>query len=1065
MFDLQRLKNMLDFRQNILQKGYDHYRNGAIREVKVNRVFQNTCIEVDATIKAQGVYSKATIEFDEYNRYESHNCTCIRHKDRWDICEHVAALYFHLTESQDARQSYGKLAANDFIDRYLSSSFDKTRRKVRVEYIIQRDEKGDYIFGTLSLKVGVDRLYVVKNIRQFLEDTAASKTIEFGKTFEFNPAIHEFSEVDSKILQYLREVYEIEKTYKYVDYYYTQKQSIFSGKNLRMSDAILINILKLLGDKEFTLVINEEAIENVRAEFDEMPFDIEVKNRETGLAAEIKYKGKCHFFSRKDDIIYLDGKLYILDRNTKAYSLYKSARKNRVDKLEFTGESRNIFLSILPKISEDKRVKVSENITKHYVREEFEARIYLDRFKKGIKVGVEYKYGDEIFNPMVKNKISPFLIRDVAREDRILNLLDESGFKVSEEGVYLDNPDRIYNFFRDVIPILSNEAELFYTDDVRNMYIGRFRGYRTSLKTRNTKGVIDISIEMDGVDEREVKDILKAIREKKKYHRLKNGGFISLEDENIKELENLASSIENDEIKNNVISLSKYRAVSVFQRLREETKNSIENSLEVDKLLDKILNPNLQEISVPSELNGILRDYQITGFKWMKTLSNVGFFGILADDMGLGKTLQAIALLYDEKNEEPSIVVAPSSLIYNWEGEIKRFAPGLRTLVVSGSKEQREELIKVAENYDVIITSYPLIRRDIELYGGMTFNYCIIDEAQHIKNPDSINASSVKRIYAKKRFALTGTPMENSLTELWSIFDFLMPGFLLSKSRFTERFELPIARDEDSYALEELRKIITPFILRRRKKDVLLELPDKIETKLVCELSEEQRGIYNAYLARTRDEIENIIDEDGFESSRIQILAALTRLRQICCHPSVFIENYQGGSGKLDLLEELLEELLAGNHRILLFSQFTSLLGIIRELLDRKNIKYMYLDGSTPVVDRLSLVDRFNGGEGEIFLISLKAGGTGLNLTSADTVIHFDPWWNPAVEEQASDRAHRIGQKKVVQVFKIITKDTVEEKIFELQNMKKELINSVIKEGETFITKLTEDELLDILSI
>jgi SNF2 family DNA or RNA helicase len=292
-----------------------------------------------------------------------------------------------------------------------------------------------------------------------------------------------------------------------------------------------------------------------------------------------------------------------------------------------------------------------------------------------------------------------------------------------------------------------------------------------------------------------------------------------------------------------------------------------------------------------------------------------------------------------------------------------------------------------------------------------------------------------------------------------------MPGYLMSRKKFTEKYEKNIFKNEDRVALSNFKKAIAPFILRRKKKDVLIELPEKIETTLVCKLTEEQKDIYTAYLLRTRKEIDNLIEEEGFEKSHIQILAAITRLRQICCHPAVFLEDYNGGSGKLDLLEELIDELVDGQHRILLFSQFTSLLKIIRESINKKGMNYLYLDGSTPVHERMDLVDRFNSGFGEVFLISLKAGGTGLNLTSADVVIHFDPWWNPAVEDQATDRAHRIGQENVVQVFKLITKDTIEEKIIELQNKKKDLINAVIQDGEVFINKLTEEELLDLFKI
>ena len=447
----------------------------------------------------------------------------------------------------------------------------------------------------------------------------------------------------------------------------------------------------------------------------------------------------------------------------------------------------------------------------------------------------------------------------------------------------------------------------------------------------------------------------------------------------------------------------------------------------------------------------------------MKTLSNYGFGGILADEMGLGKTIQMIAFLLSEKKEkgqEPSLVIVPTSLVYNWEDEVKRFAPSLKTLVVVGTKEERNNLIDDVEDYDLVITSYPLVRKDVEEYRAFTFRHCILDEAQHIKNHGSLNAKSVKNINAKKYFALTGTPMENSLSELWSIFDFLMPGYLLSHGKFSEKFEKPIARDHDNAKLKDLNNHIKPFILRRLKKEVLKELPDKIEQKIVVEMTTEQKKLYLAYLQAIKGELDDEISTKGYNKSHIMILAGLTRLRQLCCHPSVFVEGYKGGSGKLDSLEEIVSEAIEGGHRILIFSQFTTMLGRIRELLESKKIHCLYLDGSTPVLERGELVRDFNRGVGDVFLISLKAGGTGLNLTSADMVIHFDPWWNPAVEDQATDRAHRIGQENTVQVIKLITKGTIEEKIFQLQEKKKEMIDKVITEGETLISKLSEDEIM-----
>ena len=378
-----------------------------------------------------------------------------------------------------------------------------------------------------------------------------------------------------------------------------------------------------------------------------------------------------------------------------------------------------------------------------------------------------------------------------------------------------------------------------------------------------------------------------------------------------------------------------------------------------------------------------------------------------------------------------------------------------------GTPIERKEIIEQYKDIDVLITSYPLIRRDVSTYETIDFHTVFIDEAQFIKNDSSLNAKSVKRLQAKHKYALTGTPIENSLSELWSIFDFIMPGFLGSHFKFVEQYEKPIL-NEDKEALEDLHLHISPFILRRMKKDVLTELPDKYESKMLTELSEDQKKLYMSYLDNIRNEIHTELSEGGLDKSRMKILAALTRLRQICCHPSTFLDNYQGGSGKLDLLMELVSEAIAGDHRILIFSQFTSMLRIIEEDLKEMNIEYFYLEGSTPTQERNESVKRFNNGEGKVFLISLKAGGTGLNLVGADTVIHYDPWWNPAVEDQATDRVYRIGQQNKVHVLKLITKGTIEEKIFKLQRKKKDLSDSIISSKEVFINKLSREELEEL---
>ena len=419
----------------------------------------------------------------------------------------------------------------------------------------------------------------------------------------------------------------------------------------------------------------------------------------------------------------------------------------------------------------------------------------------------------------------------------------------------------------------------------------------------------------------------------------------------------------------------------------------------------------------------------------------------------------------EDKGPAPTLVVCPTTVVFNWENEIQKFAPNLSVKVISGNAVEREAIIEKLDEYDVVITSYDLLKRDVEVYKkkDYEFKYIVADEAQYIKNNNTQNFKAIKEIKAQTRYALTGTPIENSLAELWSIFDFTMPGYLYSYKQFKEIFETPIIRDEDGYKIKKLKTLIEPFILRRIKEEVLTELPDKTVTVLNSEMEEEQQKIYASYMAEAREEVANELIGKDFEKNQMKILALLMRLRQICCHPSLFVDNYESGSGKLNLCMEIIKDAVQGNHKILLFSGYTSMFDILEKELEAEGIKYFKLTGQTKVGDRIKLVDEFNENEEvKVFLISLKAGGTGLNLIGADMVIHYDPWWNISAENQATDRTYRIGQKRNVQVYKLITKNSIEEKIYELQQRKAKLVDNMLSTNETFISRLSKDEIMDL---
>ena len=562
-------------------------------------------------------------------------------------------------------------------------------------------------------------------------------------------------------------------------------------------------------------------------------------------------------------------------------------------------------------------------------------------------------------------------------------------------------------------------------------------------------------------------DVYALTLDNSKYVRIKNLGFAEVPTMDVYSLMRAFNTFDVYKNDDNKYIVKTYRAGLLSEM--ENLGMKIKMSRRFSKFWKQISTFSTMDVpALPKGINAEFREYQKRGFGWLWFMYQYGLNGILADDMGLGKTLQALALLQKakEKNKKaPNLVVCPTSVVFNWENEIEKFAPGLSCLKLSGT--ERKDLFKEIPKYDVVITSYALIRRDIAKLKKHEFRYVILDESQNIKNADSITAQSVKQLNCKHKLALSGTPIENRLEELWSIFDFLMPGFLFDKNEFNYRYVTPIMEREDKTVEKRLKSQIYPFILRRMKRDVAKDLPDKIENVAYCELTPEQKDFYLEVMDSTREELFKSIEEKGIEKSRMSIFSALLRLRQICCHPRLYDkENVKGikESGKFEQLKVMLEEIISEGHRVLLFSQFVDMLDIIKEWLVKEDIKHEYLTGSTK--DRQEVVERFNSDPTiPIFLISLKAGGTGLNLTGADYVIHYDPWWNPAVEDQATDRAYRIGQTKKVFVYRMITKGTVEEKIQKLKSRKRDLVDSVISVDRNIGKSLTYEDLKDIFSL
>ena len=740
----------------------------------------------------------------------------------------------------------------------------------------------------------------------------------------------------------------------------------------------------------------------------------------------------------------------------------------------------------LPKLQEIMDVEIAENISKLMLEERPPLNIVtmgID-YDQSLKASLEFDY-DGVIVPYSKQTAekSPYITikkqgedlvywikRNIKHEQEAYAMLLACKFvpmQTNNLALEKENAIDFYNYYIKQ----AGEGWKFVEKDDMNFFKLLDDPFKLCAKIDFSKESQDsFEIFLYGqVGEEQISfdEIYETIQSGEKYSRIRSLGFVEYPAQNIYSMMRAFNSFDVYRNTDNKFIVKTYRA-----GLITELKN-----LDVELVLSKDFEnfweqmstfSTSEDLKLPEGIHAEFREYQTKGFGWLWFMYKYGLNGILADDMGLGKTLQALAVVQKAKEEDgpmPTLVVCPTTVVFNWESEIQKFAPTLSTLKLSGV--ERKQFFKEIPNYDVVITSYALVRRDIEKLKDINFRYVILDESQNIKNAMSQTAQAVKKLQASHKLALSGTPIENKLEELWSVFDFLMPGFLFSVSDFNYRYVNPIMERQDKTVEKRLKLQIYPFILRRMKRDVAKDLPDKVENIAYCELTDEQRDFYLQVLDSTKEELFKSIEQNGLEKSRLSIFSALLRLRQICCHPRLYDkENVKNimKSGKFEKLKVMLEEIISEGHRILLFSQFVDMLDIIKAWLEREGIPYEYLTGKTK--DRQGAVERFNSTPSiPIFLISLKAGGTGLNLTGADYVIHYDPWWNPAVEDQATDRAYRIGQTKKVFVYRLITKNTVEEKIQKLKTIKRNLVDSVISVDRNIVKSLTMDDIKEIFSV
>lgn len=929
---------------------------------------------------------------------------------------------------------------------------------LEVQYIIKLyPSYYETIPGTMEieLKVGPGKKYIVKDVKEFLQAIETGESLRFTKLFTYHPADHTFAEADREMLQRIKELLEVQTMHTSL---FEKKQEV--KRTFEIPAAYQISFLQQLAGLQSIVDDQVRQFPEVKLKELEKPFTFHITKAEDTLyqlnwpdAHELIYLGpasKLCFY--KGEFYWTEGeKLRIL------HTLYYSFALEDTARLSFSEDHLQSLASVLiPQLKEVGSVDLDEAKELHIDMTPLKGKMRLAYEENKMTAHVIFQYGDKELNPFAaEGEVNEsLLIRDMKQEYKLMALIEEAPFKFNGEELFLDSfPDILY-FMSSWLPILSRSFEIYAPASLQEIVYEPSREPQMDVNIASEGGWMDVAFDFDGISEDEVTNMMQALVRQDDYYQLASGAYVPLQGEAFAGVRSLVQELELKEKDiTDDMQLPLYKA---FQ-LEESDRISLRKSAEFKQLLTRLLDPEEHDFHLPDGIEAELRDYQKIGYQWMTSLDYYGFGGILADDMGLGKTLQTITFLAGKKQrqhiKDPVLIICPSSVIYNWKKEIERFAPDLSSQIISGTKAEREEQYAHIDTFDISITSYPVVRRDEEMYEGRRFSTLILDEAQFIKNSATKTAKAVRAMESGTCFALSGTPIENSLEELYSIFRAVLPGIFPKRDVYRHLPET------------EITKRIRPFILRRQKKEVLTELPDKLESVEYTDMTQEQKTLYLGQLQLLRNEAADAIRRNSWQENRMQILAGLTRLRQICCHPGMFVQNYEGGSDKLERLMEYTEEARRNGHRIVVFSQFTKMLAIMKERFDMVGADYFYLDGSTPAKDRLDMSDRFNEGEKEMFLVSLKAGGTGLNLTGGDMVVLFDSWWNPAVEDQAADRVYRFGQKRVVQVTKMITTGTIEEKIHELQDKKRNLLDRVVQSGETMLTSLGKNEIEELLEI
>lgn len=987
-------------------------------------------------------YYHTAVRMSNINEIVQVSCSCDKFK-KCDTCEHLGGVFYNYSDVIFKKNIDLNAFSVNLLQKYSVKEEPQIKKEVFLELSINSHFK-QYKENTFDVKVkiGESKLYSYGAHQASFINAYQDKFTDckFGKDFIYNGKRNYFSDSNEVIIDYLN------------NNFTNINNSLYSGNDI-------VKLIKKLFANNVEFYFNDYKVNKLINDFPFNSYISKLDDNNYNLKIDI---GNFVLITNDYRYIFYNGDIYNL--SIKNSLLLKDLMENDINELILPKDKLELFSSSILPIIKNNTV-VSDDIKDEVVIiNDPVCKLYFD-LKKKVTCAIKFVYNEEIdyFDE------SSNVLRNNEYESNVINELVNMGFVINNKSIYLDDIDKIVEFKENYINVLNEKYKVYTTEKLDNLKVTK-----SLIKTRFSIGqnnILNYDFDLGNINKDEIVNILKDLREKKKYYRLKNGDILSLEDNKLEQLESLKEELDisDEDVVNGQGTILKYRAI-YLDSIKKDKYNIIETDNLFNNFIDNFYKYKDSQISLDDDDLKLLRDYQVTGVKWLYNLDKTGFGGILADEMGLGKTLQTIYYIKEILKEDKSLkflIVVPTSLVYNWEHEFKIYSKGISTSLVVGLKDKRNKLLE--KDVNVYITTYGLLREDEELYSDKEFHAVIIDEAQNIKNPLALSTRAVKKINSKVKFALTGTPIENSTIELWSIFDFIMPGYLTTAKKFSNKYRINDFNDKTNKLIEGLSKQITPFILRRLKKDVIKELPQKLENNIYIELSDEQKKIYVSELDRVKKEVDRILKDEGTNKMKFLLLPLLTKLRQICIDPKIVYEEYEGTSNKMERLLSIVDESIKNGHKILIFTSFRSALEIARRELKNIGINAYVIDGSVSSKDRIDRVNSFNNDKNspKVFLIMLKAGGTGLNLASADIVIHLDLWWNPQAENQATDRAHRIGQTNVVNVIRLVSKGTIEEKVLELQQKKKELSDKLLdssSKDKNILSSLTEKDIMNLLS-